>query len=254
MRTYLAQHLNLPLSRERIGSGQHNGKSDLPLPVGRRAFLTAEPEGDVLAAALIQISSHTERISALDAREASHYQEIADRLNALATDVKSVTNRIDGLGGTLSRQSAILDHLDGIDRQVAALAAQLAQFTDEDGGEQSSRYEPVPSPRWWKLPGPARDTALDRLRAWVDQIYRPSYGHIAAALPPCWEHHPLCLYTRLLAAAEQEATRRGCDQLALSTHSFQAPGFYARFGYQECGRTPAYPRGHDQIHLVKQLR
>jgi hypothetical protein len=35
--------------------------------------------------------------------------------------------------------------------------------------------------------------------------------------------------------------------------SFQAPGFYARFGYRECGRTPAYPRGYDQIHLVKRL-
>jgi GNAT superfamily N-acetyltransferase len=61
------------------------------------------------------------------------------------------------------------------------------------------------------------------------------------------------LGTRLLAAAEQEIRRRGCGQVALSTHSFQAPGFYARFGYQECGRTPAYPRGHDQIHLVKRL-
>ena len=61
------------------------------------------------------------------------------------------------------------------------------------------------------------------------------------------------LGSRLLAAAEREIGRRGCGQVALSTHSFQAPGFYARFGYQECGRTPAYPRGHDQIHLVKRL-
>src|SRR4029077_17902232 len=61
------------------------------------------------------------------------------------------------------------------------------------------------------------------------------------------------LGTRLLAAAEQEIRRRGCAQGALSTHSFQAPGFYARFGYRECGRTPAYPRGYDQIHLVKRL-
>jgi len=59
--------------------------------------------------------------------------------------------------------------------------------------------------------------------------------------------------TQLLAAAEREILRRGCDQVALSTHSFQAPGFYARFGFQECGRTPGYPRGHDQIHLVKRL-
>lgn len=61
------------------------------------------------------------------------------------------------------------------------------------------------------------------------------------------------LGTRLLAAAEREIGRRGCGQVVLSTHSFQAPGFYARFGYQECGRTPAYPRGHEQIHLVKRL-
>ena len=61
------------------------------------------------------------------------------------------------------------------------------------------------------------------------------------------------LGTRVLAAAEEEVRRRGCEQVALSTHSFQAPRFYARRGYVECGRTPAYPRGHDQIHLVKRL-
>jgi GNAT superfamily N-acetyltransferase len=61
------------------------------------------------------------------------------------------------------------------------------------------------------------------------------------------------LGTRLLAAAEDGIRRRGCGRVALSTHSFQAPGFYARFGCAECGRTPGYPHGHDQIHLVKML-
>ena len=61
------------------------------------------------------------------------------------------------------------------------------------------------------------------------------------------------LGARLLAAAEAEIQRRGCDRVALNTHSFQAPDFYARFGYTECGRTPGYPRGHDDIHLVKQF-
>ena len=62
------------------------------------------------------------------------------------------------------------------------------------------------------------------------------------------------LGARLLAEAEAAIRRRGCDRVALSTHSFQAPGFYARFGYTECGRTPGYPHGHDDIHLVKYLR
>jgi ribosomal protein S18 acetylase RimI-like enzyme len=61
------------------------------------------------------------------------------------------------------------------------------------------------------------------------------------------------LGTRLLTTAEGETQRRGCDRVALSTHSFQAPDFYARFGYQECGRTPAYPHGYDHIHLLKRL-
>ena len=58
------------------------------------------------------------------------------------------------------------------------------------------------------------------------------------------------LGARLLATAEAEIRRRGCDRVALNTHSFQAPGFYARFGYRECGRTPGYPHGHDDIHLL----
>jgi GNAT superfamily N-acetyltransferase len=61
------------------------------------------------------------------------------------------------------------------------------------------------------------------------------------------------LGARLLAAAEAEIRYRGCDRVALNTHSFQAPGFYARFGYRECGRTPGYPHGHDDIHLLKLL-
>ncbi|MGH3273194.1 MAG: hypothetical protein ACRDNZ_02575, partial [Streptosporangiaceae bacterium] len=56
-------------------------------------------------------------------------------------------------------------------------------------------YQPVPAPRWWKPGGRERDAAVDRLRAWVDHVYRPGYGQIAATLPACWEHHTLCLYT-----------------------------------------------------------
>ena len=41
---------------------------------------------------------------------------------------------------------------------------------------------------------PNASEPITRLHAWVEQVYRPGYGHLAAALGPCWPSHDLCLY------------------------------------------------------------
>ena len=158
--------------------------------------MTADTGGDALAAALIQISGHAERIGGLDARETAHHQETTARLREAAAEAASVRTRIDAIGATIARHAAIVDVLDGLDDQVAAIARRLTELagTGDYDQEDPSYYRPVPPPRWWKLTGAEHDSALDRLRAWVEQIYRPGYGKMAATLPPCWEHHPLCLY------------------------------------------------------------
>jgi GNAT superfamily N-acetyltransferase len=50
------------------------------------------------------------------------------------------------------------------------------------------------------------------------------------------------LGSRVLASAEQEASARGCKDAVLNTLSFQAPEFYARYGWREFGRIDCDPQ------------
>lgn len=57
----------------------------------------------------------------------------------------------------------------------------------------------------------------------------------------------------LMTALEEEATRLGCHQIAVETHTFQAPAFYERRGFERVGEVTGYPRGHSLISLAKPL-
>lgn len=61
------------------------------------------------------------------------------------------------------------------------------------------------------------------------------------------------LGSRLVRAVEELAHARGCKQVMLSSHTFQAPDFYRLLGYAEQAQIAGYPAGHSDIHFRKLL-
>jgi hypothetical protein len=143
--------------------------------------MTADP--DPLTAVLDQLAAHREHLSQLDDRETSHFAAVGEQLAQLAGLVTT-------MGRTLADDTAALARIEALDRQVTDLAAQLIG----PGADGKDRYQPALAPPWWQLTSADRQQPLAELRAWVEEVYRPGYGHLAATLGPCWEQHDLCLY------------------------------------------------------------
>lgn len=150
--------------------------------------------GSAITALLLQITEQAERLATLDQREAGHIEHLTRQLGELARSQSETRSQIAAVVTATDRHTAILKALDGLDQHVAALATRVTQIARSGIETDGDEYQPELAPRWWALDGEERSEALSRLRAWVEQVYRPGYGHLAAALDACWEQHTLCLY------------------------------------------------------------
>jgi ribosomal protein S18 acetylase RimI-like enzyme len=56
---------------------------------------------------------------------------------------------------------------------------------------------------------------------------------------------------RLMEMAEALARDRGCRGVNVDTFSFQAPGFYAKLGYQKIGEVNGYLNDYRRIYYTK---
>jgi hypothetical protein len=132
---------------------------------------------DPITAIVDQLAAHAEQLTRLDTRHADHHAAVSARL------------------AELTGQTAALGHV--VEEHAAALTRLTAP---SQTGPDGDGYCPEPAPAWWKLAADDRQEPIARLRAWVEQVYRPGYGHLAAALGPCWPAHDLCLYALDIAS------------------------------------------------------
>jgi GNAT superfamily N-acetyltransferase len=131
----------------------------------------------------------------------------------LSPDPADVQILVDGLSGH------------AFARTGGGMPEPLAVFLYDDGGKIVGGL----SGRIW-------DGVLDISILWVHEEYRgEGYGR------------------RLMAAAEAEGVKRGCELAELRTFEYQAPEFYKRLGYEEYNVVEGWPRGHRRHFFRKRL-
>lgn len=67
------------------------------------------------------------------------------------------------------------------------------------------------------------------------------------------EHRGQGFGKQLLQTIEDEARKLGALHAYLDTFSFQAPGFYQKFGYEIIGKMKDFPQGHKRVYMTKDL-
>jgi len=126
-------------------------------------------------------------------------QNVVVQLAETAEKLAGLERLVAELGADIRRQAERTGHVQALEEALAGLTAKVSEVLPDEHGA-SRVYAPRPAPCWWKLSGEARDAELGRLRGFVQQVYRPGFGHLAARLRPCWESHELCLYCLDIAA------------------------------------------------------
>lgn len=103
------------------------------------------------------------------------------------------------------------------------------------------------------------DRLLSIILKRAGEVYAGLHGHTWGAccvIKVIWiaeQSRRQGLGTALLVAAELEARQRGCRQIVLSSHDFQAPEFYEKQGFQRLATVCDNPAGHTDILFVKPL-
>lgn len=139
-----------------------------------------------LSAALLQMHEFGERVALLDDREARNFRHVENTLAEMSDTLARLQGAVDG-------QAEVLESLAGLGESVGLLAAQVAELLPPPEDEPGRGYTPRPCVHWWKLTERDRQKEIDHLAAWVEQIFRPWYGRLAAGLGDCWQEHEATL-------------------------------------------------------------
>lgn len=134
------------------------------------------PPDNGLTAVLLKITEHAERLAQVE--------------DTVAGNRGQCDMSTGGLGGAITDLRAVVETQGQL---LGSLDELVKTLVPPPEGKPEKGYTPRPSTHWWALKDDERQRAAARLAAWVEQVYRPWYGHLAAMLGVCWQDHGLVL-------------------------------------------------------------
>ncbi len=161
----------------------------------RRPAMTGPRPGgpdEGVVAAVLKLTDLAARVERVEQSAAQRIEELAASCAEALAQVASLREEAGSLGG----------RADGIEHKLAEVSALLARMsaqiddltaTPESDDQPGAAYRVNPGPPWWNLGDDRCADATERLRDWVDEVYRPVFGYLGIMLPGCWDRHPLCL-------------------------------------------------------------
>src|SRR5579863_7122202 len=115
--------------------------------------------------------------------------------------------QLDELRGQLARYTGETGHLrarlEADSGAVLMLRLEIKRLSEKIEAAIARRDADEPqAPYWLGLAREERESALARLRAWVEQVGRVQYRDYFAKLPPCWPSHPAAVIELSTVMAE----------------------------------------------------
>ena len=129
-----------------------------------------------LTAALLKIAEHTERLALVESK-------VTENLSQCEMGTAGVSGAVLDLRAVVEAQGTLLESLN-------ELVKTLVPPAEPEGPKP---YQIQPAVHWWSVDAACCRKAIEHLQAWVDNVYRPHYGHLAVMLAACWADHDLCL-------------------------------------------------------------
>jgi hypothetical protein len=152
----------------------------------------ATPDGGLMAVVLrlTELASQVERVEQSTDRRLA---ELAESCAKARTEVTTAHEEAGSLGDRAGRIEQSIAEIGTLLAQMSTRIEELARDSESVKGKARAPYQVNPVPPWWQPDHEQCGETVARLRDWVEEVFRPGFGHVGAKLAGCWEQHPVCV-------------------------------------------------------------